>query len=69
MYNNIALAADVPAACAEYITEIYGIDVLNAFPPAPSILWDCIMAGLTESQAQLDLYMFYRLVPLGGLLP
>ncbi len=62
-YEQIALQADYHAAAEQYVTEVYGQDVLNAFPPIPTVVLDCILAGCPEAQTHLEVYIDYRVQP------
>ena len=62
-YSDIATQADYHAAATAYVVEVYGQDVLNSFPPIPSMILDCILAGHLEQQAQLEVFIDYRVQP------
>jgi hypothetical protein len=62
-YHDIATQADYHAAAIQYVVEVYGQDVLNSFPPIPSMILDCILAGHLEQQAQLEIFIDYRVQP------
>ncbi|CRM46055.1 hypothetical protein HX824_19830 [Pseudomonas sp. D4002] len=63
-YNDIAQANDIHEACRLYAVEVYGQEVINAFPPIPSMVLDCILAGCPEAQTHLEVYIDYRVKPL-----
>lgn len=62
-YEDIASQVDYRAASTEYVVDVYGQDVLNCFPSVPSMILDCIFAGHLEKQAQLEVFIDYRVQP------
>ncbi|MDY7554722.1 hypothetical protein EKA85_09000 [Pseudomonas veronii] len=62
-YEDIAGQQDFHAAATEYVVEVYGQDVLNSFPPIKAMILDCILAGHLEQQAQLEVFIDYRVQP------
>lgn len=62
-YNDIAQADDIHEASRLYAVAMYGQEVINDFPPIPSMILDCILAGHLEEQTLLEVFKDYRLPP------
>lgn len=62
-YNDIAQANDIDEASRLYAIAMYGQEVINAFPPIPSMILECVLAGLQEEQVLLEVFKDYRLPP------
>ncbi|MBK5436662.1 MULTISPECIES: hypothetical protein [unclassified Pseudomonas] len=62
-YDDIAQSEDIHAASRLYAVEVYGQEVINAFPPIPSMILECVLAGLQEEQVLLEVFKDYRLPP------
>lgn len=62
-YNDIAQSDDIHQASRLYAVEAYDQEVINAFPPIPSMILECVLAGLQEEQALLEVFKDYRLPP------
>lgn len=64
-YDDIAQSEDIHEASRLYAVEVYGQEVINAFPPIPTVVLDCILAGCPEAQTHLEVYIDYRVKPSG----
>ncbi|WP_455917648.1 hypothetical protein [Pseudomonas cerasi] len=62
-YDDIAQSEDIHEASRLYVLEAYGQEVINAFSPLPSMILECVLAGLQEEQALLEVFKDYRLPP------
>lgn len=60
-YGEIATSIDIRGACASYVTETYGEDVVNQFPAVQDTLLGCVLMGMPESMAQLEIFTMHRL--------
>lgn len=56
VYDALALQEDHVEACGHYIAKTYGIDYVLAFPNVPRKLFDLVLSGYAEEQAQMQLY-------------
>jgi hypothetical protein len=61
-YDEIANQADYRAASGLYVSEVYGADVVNKFPAVQDTLWGCVLMGMPESMAQLEIFIMHCLV-------
>ncbi|WP_016969510.1 hypothetical protein [Pseudomonas tolaasii] len=62
-YGDIAQSEDIPEASRLYAVAMYGQEVINNFPPLPPMILECVLAGLQEEQALLEVFKDYRLPP------
>ena len=60
-YSDIAQADDIYEASRFYAVAMYGQKVISAFPPIPSMILECVLAGLQEEEALLEVFKDYRL--------
>lgn len=55
-YDALSLQEDHVEACGHYIAKIYGVNFVLAFPNVPRKLFDLVLSGYIETQAQMQLY-------------
>ncbi|NWB27288.1 hypothetical protein [Pseudomonas gingeri] len=62
-YDDIAQSEDIHEASRLYAVAMYGQEVINLFPPIPSMIRECVLAGIQEEQVLLEVFKDYRLPP------
>ncbi|MBK5416704.1 hypothetical protein [Pseudomonas sp. TH31] len=62
-YNEIANQTDHRGACTLYVSEVYGVEVVQQLPSVIETLWDCILFGMPEGLAHIAIYSDNGLPP------
>ena len=63
-YSEIPLQANHPQAVADWVEQVYGIDVLHQLPVVAHEVWKFILSGYTEAMTLETIQAMFGVAPL-----